>query len=382
MDSGVDDSGVMRVVFNESSSHARLWTSSNRVSCVSGIWECDVQESAHFEHSFYLEPLSASGVYNDGIIQAQWIPSGGCAVSAEARYTVVAIKCEQVCNQTTDNSVVNPCAVVYGGVPAVFRVDVQPESYPDNLIHWSLSEPCASFRHGNVGREVVLDAISNASADHGRVGRLFVSVGSSTVLGPGYTFDPEVSAKTVTLRPFVVVDDKTGTNIDYRIALQALLPELNRIYSQVGVRFVVGQEVVSIVGKEFLNIDINDVDKQVDLCARIPGGVGVPVCFIHGLKDGYSKRRPLGMCVGSCVLVASLSVTAQILAHELGHAAGLSDIYDRDASGIVFSEDAVKSSLPDDWNVTGNVGYYDSGMKQEVLIRRLLMFGHAGIESG
>ena len=77
---------------------------------------------------------------------------------------------------------------------------------------------------------------------------------------------------------------------------------------------------------------------------------------------------------GGCAVRASAGPNS--LAHELGHAQGLTDIY---AGGVTnmpnIVDEATKPWLPDDWGTSSSEGYYPPSVLQSELIERTLMLG-------
>ena len=70
------------------------------------------------------------------------------------------------------------------------------------------------------------------------------------------------------------------------------------------------------------------------------------------------------------------------LAHELGHACGLNDIYLEDGNDVLVEGPCSKERAPLDWNNGTSSRYYPCGLEQSRLVRRLLMFGTTGNRLG
>ena len=69
-------------------------------------------------------------------------------------------------------------------------------------------------------------------------------------------------------------------------------------------------------------------------------------------------------------IVVGPDANARTIAHEIGHACGLPDIYDEDSRTSLKVEGMPsKERMPDDW------GWYPPSVKQADLVRRLLMYG-------
>jgi hypothetical protein len=69
-------------------------------------------------------------------------------------------------------------------------------------------------------------------------------------------------------------------------------------------------------------------------------------------------------------IVIGPDANARTIAHEIGHACGLPDIYNEDSRTPLKVEGMPsKERMPDDW------GWYPPSVKQADLVRRLLMYG-------
>jgi hypothetical protein len=75
-------------------------------------------------------------------------------------------------------------------------------------------------------------------------------------------------------------------------------------------------------------------------------------------------------------LAVAADGSINVMAHEIGHACGLDDIY-TDKGGISIAEtNLAKSSWePQDWNNGPGNMYYEPGTKQTLIIKKMLMYG-------
>jgi len=77
-------------------------------------------------------------------------------------------------------------------------------------------------------------------------------------------------------------------------------------------------------------------------------------------------------------LAIEAGCTANVLAHELGHAAGLKDIYYKNGNKEIPVDALVKKTwLKEDWNNGPPPAYYDLSLRQADLVKRLLMHGYS-----
>jgi hypothetical protein len=68
---------------------------------------------------------------------------------------------------------------------------------------------------------------------------------------------------------------------------------------------------------------------------------------------------------------------ARTLAHEIGHACKLDDIYNSDPNNGINTPDSLAKEewAPKDWNNGPGAEYYKETRKQSELVRQLLMYG-------
>lgn len=138
---------------------------------------------------------------------------------------------------------------------------------------------------------------------------------------------------------------------------------VNQIYSQVCMKFTI-HSISSTNDAYLANVNLTNTVQWMTLTS-IEQNTGmlelyfVPV--VYGGATAFQTSR--GIVIGP-------RANARTIAHEIGHACGLPDIYDEDTETSLKVEGMPsKERMPDDW------GWYPPSMKQADLVRRLLMYG-------
>ena len=345
--------------------------------------------------NYLVDPAVTSSHYLDGQVRVIWKPESGARASVSKRFTIIEPTVEPV----TDDSwsiadmagdgrfhtyTFNPCAVVVGQT-AMFKVDVLPEDYPDSEITWSMTNSTGAVRfsaiNSNTGRVVSVTGVSTGDVD------MVVRLGDAESVLPGFSFKV-VQPKTVKLRAWII-----GNGIAWcRDAdeVRSIVYRANDIYSQVGVSVQLVEPIV-----------MTNIPAAFDLAERDPGPGQWSLLQLTALASGKDGLE--------CYFVNSIDRTPRIagahhptgiaisgtgngvtLAHEIGHAFGLYDIYVSNES-FTNSTVALKSlpvdewvraeHLPWDWNFgcighgDGGSRFYGRGMNMRTLIERMLMNG-------
>lgn len=139
----------------------------------------------------------------------------------------------------------------------------------------------------------------------------------------------------------------------------------NALFSQVAMSF----ELASINftnDTSLVSISYTNTAQQVAVCGIANGTGGLEVYFVEEVKDGaVAFQNPSGIVIGHRLL------SQNILAHELGHACGLDDIYD-----VHAETDLLVLGRPDVSRLTHDWGWYPDHVFQVDIIRRLLMYGY------
>lgn len=176
------------------------------------------------------------------------------------------------------------------------------------------------------------------------------------------TLSMPVHAAPVGLHCWIVADD-AGQSSHSFATISNNVAELNRIFSQVAMSFEI--QSISCTNSSHLSNVVFTNDLHIsELCSITNGTGGLEVYFVETITDGTDA-----FCATSGVVV-SRSYNRTTLAHEVGHACGLKDVYvgHRETS-LTVTGMPCKVWSPLDW------GWYPDFVTQEVLIKRLLMYG-------
>ena len=171
-------------------------------------------------------------------------------------------------------------------------------------------------------------------------------------------------------------------------SVRALVAEANEIYSQVGVVLDLGDRitVTNIPAAYNLN-EVNEAEGRWNLrrLADLATNTGGLECyFVNRIVADGDDARVGGAIIGAHVnagLVIAASGTGITLAHEIGHAFGMRDVYSASESGLEILGATCSDWLLDDWNGgclgggEGRFRYYGGGRLQRDIIRGMLMDG-------
>lgn len=178
-----------------------------------------------------------------------------------------------------------------------------------------------------------------------------------------------VSAKTIGLSCWIVAEDD-GDSQHSPSTITNCVIELNRIFSQVAMEF----SLVSIVktnSSHLANIVFTNSAHIAELCSIASQTGGLEVYFVESITGGVNA-----FCGTSGIAVSSTH-NRTTLAHEVGHACGLDDVYDwHRETTLVVTGMPTEERLPHDW------GWYPPAVSQADIVRRLLMYGYDTSDKG
>ncbi|MFX0209513.1 MAG: hypothetical protein ACFFDT_26245, partial [Candidatus Hodarchaeota archaeon] len=276
----------------------------------------------------------------------------------------------------------NPSGLVVGGT-ANYKISVMP-SLPPGEISWSQDTSwtppggnptgTVSFPNGNTG-----ELVSVVGGSPGDV-RLQASILNFN--GPPPTIDLKVlsAEKRVNVYVYVVNDDEGNGSSWTQNEISTLINNANDIYQQAGMIFDWDGVIHPVNNIEWMTIDkVGDEFPELGpLFSSEKGTGGLELYFVEKIIGATGVNwSPGDMRDG---LAMSRDGNFRTLAHEIGHACDLDDIYveKEDASGSVIrlGNDLVKQAwMPDDWNSGPGPQYYNKLLNHQDLIKRLLMYG-------
>ena len=364
------DDGTCHLVYE-----GRTWTVDNETD-----WSRDI----------FFNAYGKSGGFESSQIKFRWTPDVGMEKTLVRRFTVVEPVVEPVCEEVkpvtadgeTVNLVYNPCGVAVGR-DAYFKIKAKPDAYPDSMIEWEASgDGAVSFVGASCGREVCVRGVSPGDVT------LSAKFGTCVSSPPSFTFRV-VTNRTVRLSAWIVENKNLEAVASTVERVNAMVKAANDIYAQVGVTFDLGDRIaITNIPAAY---DINeegaangrwDIGRLADLASSTGGLECYFVNSITRIRDDGSTAALLGLHVDSGLAVAA-SAGGVILAHELGHAFGMSDIYCESDGGSQMSELTRGAYWLGDWNGGcnshlgwhGTERYYGTGTEHHVLVRRMLMDG-------
>ena len=352
--------------------------------------------TAQKDVEFFVSPAVTSSSYHDGVFKASFEGVDGKVTSIGKKFTVVEPIVEPVCDEyetvigenSYNREIKNPCGIARGST-AVFSVDVLPEDYPNELISWSShGEGAISFASCPTGRTVRVTGVSS--------GKVYLAVhfGDSKSEPPQFEINV-VDPITVKLRAWVIGNGNSWPKTESQI--RSMVSQANDIYAQVGVTIDLVEPIVMTNIPAAYNVDLGDDLAEYWSCERLCNLAintdGLECYFVNEIiKDDMEESTNIWtMGVnGSYGMVLTKHANGTALAHEIGHAFGLSDIYKDNTAYInemlnplkIDENEMVRAEfLSGDWSYgcigrgEGGCGFYKKGLKMTVVIDRLLMNG-------
>lgn len=168
----------------------------------------------------------------------------------------------------------------------------------------------------------------------------------------------------IPLRCAIISSDE-GSILMSKETVSNKITEVNRIFRQVAMSFEI---TYCICTNDMTLTDVSktNVRQRERLYSMIPNGDGLKLFFVNSIMDdAVAFWNPFG-------IIIEKSATSKDVAHEIGHACGLEDIYSECVGSnfvIEVSGPISKARMPDDW------GRYSSDADQRDFVKRLLMYG-------
>ena len=349
----------------------------------------DVSAGETINTSVLLDPQTNSVAYNDCEVRLDWSLENGMLGSQTQQLTVVEAVAEPICNETKnviiDDAVhhltYNPCGVVVGK-DAYFKVDVEPSSYPNSLIKWSVDATSigeVTFPRGNTGREVKVHGVTEGSV------LLNVQVGDCQSACPTFRMYV-VSNIVVDVDAFIVGNGVRYSWTENRVG--DMLREVNDIYAQLGYEFRLSSLTFTNMPAAYNVAYSNATETSISVRDLVNTRVStnrLECYFVNRIVDANGWDGIHGIYLSGGIVVAANSRENRVLAHEIGHGFFLEDIYTIGGGCSVSGLKICQEFTSSDWNGgpnahgDGGVRYYRVGQGCAEIIERLVMYG---IDSG
>ena len=373
--------GVYTLSLSGSDGTCQIWATGNPASTNSPLLACGqtvtngingVSFLSGSDTDLYVEAVS-NGTATLTYAYAGTGEAAGISCAASLKMTAFTITLEPV---TTENSpeVYNPCGIATNGT-GYYKIAVEPSSlFPDDKISWGVVSGDVSFvENGDTGRLV---AVKGGGVEGGF--KLGVDIeGLSLPTNPcvaGRVLEPKVIPVTV----WIVRDDNGDNAACTENRVQELLGGVNTIFKQCAMTFCVNGSIQYTNREEWLDIDFtNGWSGELESIRNVETATGgIELYFVNRFLVDDQQSDVLGIEDTQGIVLRS-GISERTLAHEIGHACGLLDIYPyRSTSNtleMVVSGPVTADRLPQDWG--GD--YYTPGLLQANLITyRLLMMGY------
>lgn len=253
------------------------------------------------------------------------------------------------------------------------QATVLPTNIPESNIFWSCSSPGMSFVGGVTnGRTVQMKGTQLGDWE------ATVTVRANTT-NTGTLRGTILEQKTVDVYLHIVRDD-LGQNAASSVAhFQQLLDGANQIWEQAAISFQLAGNVMFIDNDELLELSMNnDWEELEHLHTNDWHTGGIEVYCVHKFQGGGVLGMNFSPGDERDGLTIATNASALVLAHELGHACGLDDIFiARTVNHVTHAltdEQIDDSYLMADWSEDApNGGYGD--LTVHSLLKRLLMYG-------
>lgn len=175
------------------------------------------------------------------------------------------------------------------------------------------------------------------------------------------------TGEAVKLHCWIVGNDDGETSFS-EDSVRDIVEGVNQIYAQVAMSFDVSS--VSFTNDTRLSdLVYSDAAQRNAICGITNNTDGIELYFIR-----YLEGHPMAFFKRDGIVIGHRA-NVRTVAHEIGHACGLKDIYDRRKDAGLSVEGAPSESrMPLDW------GWYPPDVTQADILKRLLMYGYASDE--
>ncbi len=346
-----------------------LWRDRGRTQRVTSEGDMFVVSESVTNRKYYVDGEYWSQHCQDERISAEF-SFGDVSLSSSRDFTFVERIAEPInTNRTASGQIVNPCCAILGASTPM-RVSVLPEDFPDAKIHWKVVSGSGSFSD-STGRDATFVASGSENSD------AVVQVDFGDCPGDAPQFKLRATTmREVKIYPCIISRADAPPPVDLS-QITNMINEVNVIYRQVGMHFSLGAPPTNIVNGTWSQFAMREENADMRVAIRnvLHDTDGIEVYFI----EGTGSEGTVGIWNRYGIILRK-QANAKVLAHEIGHACNLLDIFymTGNISGDTCTElgkNVSESSLNSDWNNGTGCRFYPLGLKQHQVIPRLLMYG-------
>jgi hypothetical protein len=288
----------------------------------------------------------------------------GAIVTRQTELRVITIVAEPVMS-FTPGAPVNPSGLFVND-SATFRIDFSSNVDADD-VQWSVADGKAALAFGpqSTAPQIVVGLAPGTETLTANIAHF---VGSS----PQFNFEVYAYADPIPIH-FMFICENDGHHAGFTNDIPGLISGANQIWRQAGMSFS-RASVSYVTNSIWYSNSVNKVTQQ-DILNAMSGTGGLEVYFVP--KITFAGNVPAANWTNGMLVTSGIS--SRTFAHELGHCCGLPDIYDvhPKSSQVKIEGTVSKTRLPLDWNNgPGPEEYYERGLQQSLLVKRLLMYGY------
>jgi hypothetical protein len=302
------------------------------------------------------------GEVANATIRAKVRTKTGEIVTRRTELRVITIIAEPVLS-FDPGALVNPSGLFVGG-SATFQITFSSNVDEDD-VQWSVANGKAAFVFGSQGTasRVVVGLAPGTET-------LTAEIAHFVDSSPQFTFEVYPEANPIPIH-FMFICDNNGNHAGSASDIPGLITGVNDIYRQAGIRFA--QASVTYTNEIFWYLNSDMIDYQKDIINAMTGTEGLEAYIVPNIATNVAGKNFFNKG-----LLMTNTVSAHILAHEIGHQCGWEDIYTAVSNQPPLTMPLSKSHLsPADWNNgPGPQEYYQRGLPLATVIRRCLMFGY------
>lgn len=368
-------------------------SSNEDISFISGL---DGEEKEHFfEYTIYVEAINPC---NKDAIEGETINARLNILNTQFHFddsivlTPYQIVFEGITSDMlsvgTHSIYFNPCGIEENGYGR-FHFETIPSAVPCTNVKWR-ADKLRFIGGADTGKSVTVQP----TGDAGKEFSLNIDIGRSDKYNPSIK-GKILKEKIVKLYIWIVADNLAGSNSVFdQPTVRQWVAKTNEIFMQAGMRFEIPTGGINYVPyatyKDIDSVPEGEALVEYPQTSNFTREDGLEIFFVNKIANVAGLSYPQKGIIVSKVLEVPItleddSVTTTeystrflTLAHELGHACGLEDIYPDsfwklNVNSLWMKKDCTYKKIPD--SIMSVPGYYNYYLMHENLIERLLMYG-------